>query len=866
MQQEDYIQYLESGIPSQVRAALESGCIPKSQRGVQALVKAITPANTYFQSLAANTAKQLENEYKVLVLARLAQYGVTPEIRHRAVEGLLQINTEDAQEALVACVMDQEVQIQQKALVGLKGYTKQHAIDVLIDRLEHPEAAIPPNQHGMNPNDIRGWAIQGLATKGASRAVAPLVKYMVAEPSLRSAIIATLITIDSSAVVTALLKMVEEEENGDGKIDQQLCLDATKVIAEFSGKLSKRQAQDYRRLLAKMFPVACQQVHRDRYVLTKTAEHLDTPELAEVVRAELQRQLPRGQAQEIIRQLGIGNVLAHVPYWRLENEIFSYLTTLWSQANRGQKISIVNTLGDGPPDDESAVTQTGKFLAAHWEESMQDEDENLVLDVVISAWEAATPIQQEAIENIFELAGESVPDKNQWVKALAERAPSDPQDKRWSLLEKGFACLPLESRAGLFQLQLKNSWNQRLVERVLEADPDNAAQLLRTHLWERGLTGNDRKWALLALGNCGAVDDFTRLSDEIEGKSQKNAVAAVQAIGRIDPNRGQGILSETLSSRKRGAVMAALTMLGNVTRLDVTTVRALRMRAEPTERDAEVRQRAISVLGTLKEDFIDNAPSSSAQFAVIQKWVETLAAFEKDDQTCTAIQQLLSDLGDREAPDVRILIAENIASCCPAEEALKIAEREAELERRPAVQAAWSSALDEIRGLPDRGVLHLIERVCDIDLDRQALLGSWLLSDLLVEPELTLNGLNWNLKRAEKVKQDPDSLIAQLDSIANLLVDEVFLVEGDEISRFSNKYGNEIGALRKLNPRIYHHAHTLHSLREVALGPHAKDSSGKLRPGANPSEAESAKQIFVALFQEVVNHLRSKKEEDKAVL
>src|SRR5690606_12142805 len=105
-------------------------------------------------------------------------------------------------------------------------------------------------------------------------------------------------------------------------------------------------------------------------------------------------------------------------------------------------------------------------------------------------------------------------------------------------------------------------------------------------------------------------------------------------------------------------------------------------------------------------------------------------AFEKDAQTCAAVQQLLADLGESEAPDTRILIAENIVNCCPAEQALEIAEHEASLERRPHVQAAWDSAIDEIKGLPDRGVLHLVEKVCDRDIDRQVLLGSWSLSDL----------------------------------------------------------------------------------------------------------------------------------------
>lgn len=863
MQEELYIQHLESGLPSQVRAALESDYIPKSLKGVQVLVKAIEPANNYFQSLAANTARQLEQGHKVLVLAYLAQHGVTPEIRHRAVDELLKANSENAQEALVVCVMDQDFQIQQKSLVGLKGYAKQKALDVLIDRLEHPEAAIPPTQQGMNPNDIRSWAIQGLATKGASKAVDPLVKFMIEEPSLRNAIISTLTAIDSSVVVTALLKMVDEGESSDNKIDQQLRLDAIKVIAEFSGKLGKRQTQNYQQLLANMFPVACQQVNRDRYVLIETAQHLDNPELAEVVRTELQRQLPRGQAPEIVRLLGIDTLLEHIPYWTLENEILRFLTIVWSQASQDQKISVVYSLGDAPTDDENTITQTAKFLAAHWEEPVQDEEKNLVIDVVISAWEAATPKQQETIENIFELIGDAVPDKTQWVRALTERVPINPDDKAWSLLDRGFVCLPLNNRGAIFQNYLKTAWNQHLVEVMIEADPDNAAKLLREHLWEHGLTGSDREWALLALGNCGAVDDFTKLSEEIEGKSQKNAVAAVQAIGRIDPDRGQGILSETLSSRKRGAVMAALTMLGDVTQLDATTVRALRMRAEPTERDAEVRARAVTVLGSLKDDYIANAPSSSAKFAVIKKWVETLAAFEKDDQTCMAIQQLLSDLGDREAPDIRILIAENISSCCPAEEALEIAEREAELERRPAVRATWDSAIDEIRGLPDRGVLHLVERICDEDLDRKILLGAWSLSQLLVEEDNYLIALNLQLKRAEAVKQDPNTLIEQLDSIANLLVDQVFMIEGEDVSRFGNKYGNEIGALKNLNGRIHHYAQNLHTMREFVFGPHPKDSSGKMRTGATTADAQDAKRIFASLFREVVGHLRTKRETDK---
>jgi len=378
VQEEFYIQYLESGVLSQIRAALESDCIPKSQKGVQALARAVFTPNTHFQTLAANIARQLDNEHKVSVLAVLAQNGVTPDFRHRAVDELLQLKIESAQDVLIACVMDQDLQIQKKALIGLKGCIKQRALEVLIDRLEHPEAAIFPNQQGINPNDIRGWAIQGLATKGANKAVKPLVKYLIDEPSLRNTIISTLSAIDSSAVVTALLKMSDKVNNSEGKIDQQLRLDVIKVIAEFSGKLGKLQTQNYQRLLGDMFPVACQQVQRDRYVLAETAHHLHSPELAEVVRVELQRQLSRGQAQEIVRQLGIDSLLEHIPYWDLENEILRYLTTLWGQANQEQKTSIISFFGDAPADDDNVITQAARFLAAHWEEPMQDVEGSLV--------------------------------------------------------------------------------------------------------------------------------------------------------------------------------------------------------------------------------------------------------------------------------------------------------------------------------------------------------------------------------------------------------------------------------------------------------------------------------------------------------
>ena len=150
-------------------------------------------------------------------------------------------------------------------------------------------------------------------------------------------------------------------------------------------------------------------------------------------------------------------------------------------------------------------------------------------------------------------------------------------------------------------------------------------------------------------------------------------------------------------------------------------------------------------------------------------------------------------------PNLRIKLAEAVSKCCPPELGIAIAVGQLDSERRPDVVAAWSDTADQLRGLPDRGIFHLVERVCGIQMDRKELLGIKSLADVFTHPELTTQGLSSELRRAERIMQDPDALTEQLDSTAELLIDELIWDSGDDPEKLT-PYANKIGFSKKICP------------------------------------------------------------------
>ena len=102
--------------------------------------------------------------------------------------------------------------------------------------------------------------------------------------------------------------------------------------------------------------------------------------------------------------------------------------------------------------------------------------------------------------------------------------------------------------------------------------------------------------------------------------------------------------------------------------------------------------------------------------------------------------------------------------------------------------------------------------------------------------------------------------MTQLDATAEFLVEEVLLAAGFEPERFDT-YANQIGKTKSIRSRVCRNAQNLHALREEAMGPHARDRTRELRQGLSKADAETARESFLQLFEEVLRFLRKCNEE-----
>jgi hypothetical protein len=539
-----------------------------------------------------------------------------------------------------------------------------------------------------------------------------------------------------------------------------------------------------------------------------------------------------------------------------------YFESVWTGLPTEKRHEIVRALVRPSYKTGEAMDQVATFLAPHWMQVAEEgEPAKLVVDVLREEWRRRG--QKQRVEAIISHLTQHIDDTQTWCSELASRASKDPKGEEWPFFEKAFEGLPNGEQVQAIQETMNQRWHRKLAERLFELDKSQAAVVLREHLSRKGddrLIDEDRVWALSALGEIGEIDDFELLGNEIEGESEACAVAAVKAIRTIDTNAGQERLRESLQSRKPTVVVAAIGALEGISDLQPNTIRALLERAGSEEKDEEVRKRAQAVVESLRSRHLESRPDPEEEVQNLQVWLTTLEAFGQGEDSGKALEEFLKDLGIREASEIRKALAKSVGICCPPDMGIRIAEAEADSERRGEVRAEWEDIVDRLKGLPDRGVFHLIERVCVQKLDHTGLLGKLGLEEIFQKPTATLQGLSTQLRIAEQVKDHPDSLVTILDGAAELLIDELLWADGDKPERF-DQYGNKIGRSTKINTTAARHAQNLHALRGNAIGPHAKDSTGALRKGVTPQDAEESRKSFVGLFQEVVKFLLGKKEE-----
>jgi len=938
MTESEFLNALKTRKASEIRRVLESEYTPSSQEEIQLLCEVGLVAHQSFQEKSLEIALRTDIGFARPILEKLARFGINWNIREKALDRLLQEDISQALKTIMTCCNDENLQIQKKALLGLRGCNDPQVITFLIDRMSNPQAALPPNDSS-HVGEVRQWAIEALATEGATKAITPLVELMLSEAKYRQAIKNTLVTIGGNQVVETLLDASEGNLEDSPEPDESFKLDAVEFIVSLDlRKFAPEQLVRYRKLLGDIYPTALQQLSSHKYVLEEVAKRIDD-RLLEIIKNEFTKNIESKIASEIVTSLQYCNLKTSTPFlldvfeqWRpnfrdaakstflelvrahpgqtipfLEEALRSggsknqqdrlpslvagfddplklsiakslapmfdepqpreylqaYYKSIWDITETEKREELVRPLLRTSYNTDEALDQVAKFLALRWSQVVKEEvSKKLVVDVLLEEWFVKN--QQPRIEAITARMTSIVDNKHQWCLEMATRASEEGRGRQWKLFEIAFEDIPIEDQVQAIIEVVTKQWHRKLVERLLRLNKEQAALVLREHLGKTGdeaLKGSERKWALWALGECGSEADFKLLGVEVEGKSVPCAVAAVKAIGAIDANAGQAQFREALESRKPGVVMGALEALEGIHILEIETIQALCRRVGAEEGDKEIREKAVSVVEKLRSQHLSVRPSPDIALGEIQRWLAELDAFGQSDTSGQALQKFLIDLDEREAPELRKLLANSIAICCPPQMGIKMSEKEIQVVRRPDVRAAWQTALDRLKGLPDRGVFQLVERVCGKELDRDALLGQLGLSEIFKNPTETLLGLNRRLRRAEQVREDPNTLVTVLDGTAELLIDELLWARGEEPERFANQYGNKIGFTKGVLLRAARHAENLHGIRGSAIDPHPRDAAGALREGVEPHEAEEARASFLGLFQEVVRFLREKKEE-----
>lgn len=541
-----------------------------------------------------------------------------------------------------------------------------------------------------------------------------------------------------------------------------------------------------------------------------------------------------------------------------------YLEKLWSVADAASRVQVVERLCAAPYSSSEATDLVVSFFAPRWNDPTGDDGASATaFQVILRLWDGKDTLKPR-IASVLQGIASKQASTPRLVDLIVARAAAIPAcDPHWDLLSSCMDRLNPSTLADRLDTCLRSSWHHGLMARLVQLDAMRATTLLVLHIsggdTTTPLQSDERLAALDWLGEVGTSSEFGLLRSETDTGSTACAEAATKAIASIDPDAGEGILRDLLESRKPRVVTSALEGLEKVQSISPVSVAAILRRTE-SERSREIQVRARRVLDSLLSRHLQARPTAAFEAEAVVPWLEVLSSFPPSAEAGNAIHMLVEELGEREAPDLRIALARAAAKCCPPDLGISLAERELQTERRPDVVSAWEDALDSLMGSPDRSLLSLVHRVCGVLVD----LGDKVspLQDTFCHPELTLPGLMQGLRRAEKILEDADGLVAQLDATAELLIDELLWSIGEEPERFDT-YSNKIGRSKSISVKAMRHAQNLHNLRELAQGPHARDATGNLRPGIEPNEAQDARAAFAGTIREVVAHISKTRQLDR---
>lgn len=862
MDNEEYLEILDSHRMSKIQAVLESDYIPKTLDEIKKLTSVLqisSTSNRRLQNLALNKALRVDQSIALDLLAWLAQNSFDETSRWQTIEKIIQIEQQDdnTYQALFNCCQDESTRIQCAALRGLSGWLNEDAITLLIDRMQNPTVPLHDDD-GRGANNIQSAAIQGLSTAEAKQAIQPLVDYMSESPDHRPHVINSLVTIGGTDVVEMLLLATENTDTNE-VLDESFMLDAALIIARLeieNRQFKQGQLNRYRHLLGEVFEAAMRNHSHYIHIIDATKRYLNQ-ELADTIQPFLQSQLSSSHVHHTLVRIDTPLLIERFPYWKYNNKAKEYLSRLWNITNDYHQ-EIVNSLFDVSQNDAQAIEQAASFIAGRWKDVLDEQEGFRVIDQVVTEWQQSNSQRQRVIEAILRKVPPHSAEPAAWVETIVNYAPLEPNDPLRNLIDSALEEAHEDQILVAKKQYLSQQWNIWVLDDVINLEPVAGEHYIRKKLWEENveLPEDHRVWAIKQFGKLGTHGDFENLAKEIEGHSEKCAVAAIKAIEKIDAEAGQSLLRDALNTRKDEVVIAALEVLRSIKELHVETIHRLQEKTRSDEKNPSVRSLAQEVLNEQKDRHLSERPSVNEPLHVIDKWLEILRTFESDEPSCDALASMLTELGNSDAVELRQSIGRVVPDCCPPDKGMTLIDQELEDNRNREVLAVWEDASDRIRGLPDRSILNLIERVCNTELDRAEILGGHSLTDIVVDPNETLHGLSMHLRYAERLTLD--ALVVQLDAIAELLIDEVFQVEGEDPRRFDN-YSNKIGSVKKHNARVFQTADNLHNLREIARLPHVRDKSHQLRQGVNDQDVDGAKKYFTELFKETIRHLRAKK-------
>lgn len=538
------------------------------------------------------------------------------------------------------------------------------------------------------------------------------------------------------------------------------------------------------------------------------------------------------------------------------------LHAIWTASTPEEQSEVARVLLNASYTSDQSLRIVSQLLAPAWAKPITSSPAGpLLLDQLLD--DAATTRRGKKAVAIIKAAVAQGPDIPALCEKLTSWAVRQSQKSAWAIYEDVISVASAEERVRVLSQAVHQSWSRQLLNYLLSLSPDNARVVLQGQLSQSAIPPNmqqDLDWAVSALGKCGHVEDFPILVAFLSGRQERAAIAAIRALAIIDADAAQPHLCEALRSRKPAVVLTALDALSSVGQPRAETARAVFERSTPDEPSDPIRKKARSVHDTLRQTQLALKPPLDFPLRNVQAWLVVLEAFGPSDQSSRALSGMLDELSDLDAPDLRLILAHAVRSSALPDIGIQIAERELTTDRNPEIREAWAETLDALKGAPERGVFRLVERVSGRPLDRASLLGDLTLDQLVLDPSTVLSALSNRLRKAERVLQDADTLITVLDGTAELLVDELLVAAGEDPQRFGANYANKVGRLKAISNKAHRHADTLHTIREGALDPHSRDSTGAVREGLTSQDAVDGRTAFGSLFEEVVTFLRARRE------